>query len=76
MGRRSELFGRLVDRHSQLYRDHAREALIALDALSSAHLRDWELAALDAPGLALDRASFGDGGMAAVVRVATARARR
>jgi hypothetical protein len=47
-----------------------------LDALSSAHLREWELAALDAPGLTLDRASFGDGGMAAVVRVATARARR
>jgi glycosyltransferase involved in cell wall biosynthesis len=76
MGRRSELFGRLVDRHSRLYRDHAREALVALDALSSAHLREWELAALDTPGLALDRASFGDGGMAAVVRVATARARR
>jgi len=76
MGRRSELVSTLVERHRHLYERHLREALVALDAISNEHLRAWEGLAVRQPDLDVPEASFGDGGMAALVRVESARATR
>lgn len=73
MERRLELYGRLVDKHRPLFERHLREVLLAHEAASPQRLLAWEAlrAGDDAP---LVEASFGDGGMAAVVRLASRRA--
>ncbi|MGO3796589.1 MAG: glycosyltransferase family 2 protein [Pauljensenia sp.] len=76
MGGRSELVSTLVERHHDLYHRHLREAVVALDAISSGHLQAWEALAVRQPDLDVPEASFGDGGMAALVRVESARASR
>ena len=73
MDHRRELLGRIVDRHADLYRAHVREAVLALDAVAAQRLREWEAVAASHSDVPLDCATFGDGGMAAVVRVASAR---
>lgn len=74
MDHRAELVASLMDRHPDLYTAEVRARVTAQDAAATARLRDWERAALAGPAIPLDEASFGDGGMAAVVRVASARA--
>ncbi|MNW57100.1 hypothetical protein D3C74_348780 [compost metagenome] len=48
--------------------------LLAQEAASIARLDAWEQLVLDHPEVPVDDATYGDGGMAAVVRIATARA--
>lgn len=74
MDRRGELVATLVERHRDLYQRHLSETVVAADAVSSAHLRAWEELAVQQKDLDLAEASFGDGGMAAVVRIESARA--
>lgn len=74
MDRRTELYGYLVDRHRRLFERHLREALLALDATASRRLSDWEDLAVDADPARDPEVTFGDGGMAAAVRVAARRA--
>lgn len=75
MDRRSELVSTLVERHRDLYQRHLHEVVLALDAIQTRHLRAWEELAVRQPDLDLAEASFGDGGMAALVRVESARTR-
>ena len=76
MDQRSELLATLIERHHDLYQRHLSEAVLTLDALSSGHLHAWEELAVQQRDLDLAEATFGDGGMAAVVRVESARAQR
>ena len=74
MNARTALLGQIIDKHLPLYREHVRAAVLDLDAVATAHLRSWEALATADPTIALDEATYGDGGMAAVVRAETARA--
>ncbi|WP_199421574.1 glycosyltransferase family 2 protein [Actinotalea solisilvae] len=73
MEQRLELYGLIVDKHRPLFERHLREVLLAHEATSTRRLLEWEAlrATDDAP---LEEATFGDGGMAAVVRLETRRA--
>ncbi|MFD6164501.1 glycosyltransferase family 2 protein [Oerskovia sp. NPDC060287] len=74
MDKRVALYGHLVDRHRPLFEEHLRAVLLAQEAASIARLDAWERLVLDHPEVPVDDATYGDGGMAAVVRIATARA--
>ncbi|MBD7950668.1 glycosyltransferase family 2 protein [Oerskovia rustica] len=76
MDKRLELYGHLVDRHRPLFEEHLRAVLLAQEAASTARLDTWERLVLDHPEVPVEDATYGDGGMAAVVRIATARAER
>ncbi|WRS29273.1 glycosyltransferase family A protein [Actinomycetaceae bacterium MB13-C1-2] len=65
MNGRSELFGRLIDKHSDDYRANYRQVLLDLDDGRQLHLRNWEELASQGQ----KTATFGDGGMASVVRI-------
>lgn len=72
MAHRTELYGYLVDRHRPLFERHLREVLLALDTTAARRLADWEDLAVAGPGAPAPEVTFGDGGMAAAVRVASA----
>ena len=72
MEKRSRLFAGLIDKHEALYRVGYKVALVEMDRGRTAHLRKWEQVAAGE----CDEATFGDGGMAAVVRIESARATR
>lgn len=73
MSHRLSLYGELVDRHRALFDEHLREVLIAHEAKAIRLMEQWEHAMATAP-TAPTEASFGDGGMAAAVRIAGRRA--
>ncbi|MWB99165.1 glycosyltransferase [Agromyces sp. MMS17-SY077] len=76
MAGRLDRYGELIDRHRPLFERHLREALLALEARAIAADGRWEdLVAAD-PALEVGEVSYGDGGMAAAVRIATRRAAR
>lgn len=75
MRRRLDLYGGIIDRHRDLYERHLREVLLAHEERSIELLRRWEQLMVENPAIAVDEATYGDGGMAAVVRVETARQR-
>ena len=70
---RLELYGQIIDRHSAAFTRHARAALLALEATSMSRLAAWEALVSADPSLDLGDVTYGDGGMAAAVRIATAR---
>ena len=74
MAARMERVGDLIDRHADLYARHMREAFLAWEARSiRVDLRREELLRRH-PEEPLDQVSFGDGGMASAVRIASHRA--
>ncbi|WP_246125235.1 glycosyltransferase family 2 protein [Cellulomonas xylanilytica] len=73
MDSRLELYGRLVDKHRDVFERHLREVLLALEARAIDAAGRWEdLVAAD-PSLPVGEVTYGDGGMAAAVRIAVRR---
>lgn len=82
MDKRLSLMEYLIEKHSSSYHQHLKQALLGLESISMNRLAGWEnemLAAMRhglAPGpesaAFLACPSYGDGGMAAAVRVASA----
>lgn len=83
MNRRLELMRYIMEKHSAAYRAHMIQVLLQMEATSAARLRGWEceiLHTIAASGTCskasedfLNAPSYGDGGMAAAVRIASAR---
>lgn len=73
MDQRLELYGRIVDRHRPLFDRHLREVLLAQEAASTRRLSDWEHLMSLADDVPIEEVTYGDGGMAAAVRIATRR---
>ena len=81
MGRRLELMGYLLEKHKESYCEHMKETILALESISMERLYGWEsqiCRALDGKeGLSqaseefMRKPSYGDGGMAAAVRIAS-----
>ena len=73
MDSRLELYGRLVDKHRAVFERHLREVLLALEARAMDAAARWEdLVAADR-SLPVGEVTYGDGGMAAAVRIAVRR---
>jgi hypothetical protein len=73
MDSRLELYGGLVDKHRAVFERHLREVLLALEARALDAAGRWEdLVAADS-SLPAGDVTFGDGGMAAAVRIAVRR---
>lgn len=73
MDQRLELYGQIIDRYRPLFDRHLREVLLAQEAASTRRLSDWEHLMSLRDDLAIEEATYGDGGMAAAVRIATRR---
>ena len=83
MEKRLELMRTIMEKHRQSYRDHMTDVLLDMEALADARLLGWEneiLHALktgQAPSEQAERflknPSYGDGGMAAAVRIAASK---
>lgn len=82
MERRTRLLRHIIGRHREAYAAHVEQVALALDALASTRLRMWEDAVQVHPELMqhsmvtrafLDHPTYGDGGMAAAVRINRAR---
>lgn len=71
MTRRLRLYGELIDRHVAVFTAHARAALLAQESISISRLHEWEQLVLANDPTDLGEATFGDGGMAAHVRIAS-----
>lgn len=76
MTRRLRLYGEIIDRHEAVFKVHARSALLAQEAISIDRLAQWERLVISDPSSDAGDATFGDGGMAAHVRIAATRATR
>jgi glycosyltransferase involved in cell wall biosynthesis len=74
MEERLVLFGEIIRRHRPAYEANLEAALLGLEETSIRRLAAWERMVSDDPDAELPEPSFGDGGMAAAVRIATARA--
>ncbi|GIG37103.1 glycosyl transferase [Cellulomonas pakistanensis] len=74
MEHRLDLVRGLVEKHRAAYAAHLTDVLLAQEATAIRRLADWEALVAADPALPLGEPTFGDGGMAAHVRVATARA--
>lgn len=75
MQHRLELYGRLIDKHSDVFAANLRTALLAHEAHAVDLLNRWEQLLVADRSLPVGEISYGDGGMAAAVRVASARRR-
>ncbi|KAB8289766.1 glycosyltransferase family 2 protein [Bifidobacterium avesanii] len=82
MERRTRLLGHIIERHRASYAAHVEQTVLALDALAGERLHLWEDAVQVHPELRqhsmltrgfLDHPTYGDGGMAAAVRINRAR---
>jgi GT2 family glycosyltransferase len=74
MTRRLRLYGEIIDRHAAVFASNVRFALLAQEAISIDRLAHWEQLLLNDRSVDPGEATFGDGGIAALVRIATARA--
>lgn len=74
MEERTSLLRGLVSRHRNLYLRHIDELVTSFDALATLRLHAWEDLAVASGAQVPAEASFGDGGMTSVVRIASARA--
>lgn len=73
MKRRLRLYGEIIDRHSSVFGENMRAALLAQESKTIDLLARWEQLILADRSIDAGDASFGDGGMAALVRIAHAR---
>lgn len=69
MGSRARLFGHIIDNHREVYASSFRTALVELEARSHARLILWEQLERERLNSPIVEASYGDGGMASVVRM-------
>ena len=79
MAKRLELMRFIIEKHMPSYRNHIADAILGIESISMSRLYGWEseiLCALDADrGLGgesedfMKHPSYGDGGMAAAVRI-------
>lgn len=76
MDRRLELFQGIIERHEESFRANFARALLELEATSKSRLDRIEQLLKADPHQPIGEVSFGDGGLAAAVRVATARGRQ
>ncbi|MCI1983328.1 MAG: glycosyltransferase family 2 protein [Bifidobacteriaceae bacterium] len=74
MNHRLDLMRLLIDHHSASYRENIAEAVTGVEAISMARLAELESALAQIPQGTFAEATFGDGGMAAAVRLASRRA--
>lgn len=74
MDARRELLEGIIARHLPLYREHFAAVVLDMDAGRTHHLLAWESLVSTDPTTPLNEATFGDGGMAALVRAQTTRA--
>lgn len=75
MEARLERYAQVVANHRDTFAAHLEAALLGLERTSVRRLAAWEEQVLADPNLDVGPVSFGDGGMAAAVRIASARAR-
>ncbi|ROS75880.1 glycosyl transferase family 2 [Curtobacterium sp. PhB130] len=76
MDNRLDLYAGILDRHSSLFQAHHKSALLQLEATSTARLNRIRDLMVSHPEHEIEPIStFGDGGVAAAVSAATARAR-
>ncbi len=73
MTRRLDLYSELVSRHRDLFAKNMQAVLVAQEAISIERLARWEKLVLAHPHIDPGEATFGDGGMASLVRIATSR---
>jgi len=73
MNHRVRLYGEIIDRHHSLFAEHTKDVLLRQESTSIERLARWEQLVLADPSVDPGSASFGDGGMAAIVRIANAR---
>ena len=74
MDYRLDLFGELIDRHRGSYDKHLREVLITQEGASMKRLARWEELIVANADLDPGEATYGDGGMASLVRIQSSRA--
>jgi glycosyltransferase involved in cell wall biosynthesis len=74
MAARLDRYAELIDKHRPLFERHLREVLLAQEATAVRRLDAWEALVRATPGAPVGPITYGDGGMAAVVRIATHRA--
>lgn len=82
MEKRPELMRYLMEKHMRLYKDHFIEAILGIESISMARLCGWESEIIHAAQrdkcigslskAFLESPTYGDGGMAAAVRIASA----
>lgn len=73
MDARLERYAQLVANHRATFATHLEAALLGLEATSTARLAAWESLVVADPTVETGPVTFGDGGMAAAVRIASAR---
>ena len=73
MEHRLELYGQLIDRHLGAFTGNLRSVVLAHESASTERATRWERLLLADRGLDVGEVTYGDGGMAAAVRIATAR---
>lgn len=81
MDKRLNLMRYLIEKHRESYVDHLTDAITGIEAISMERLTRWELAVKDCPELLdvnpaavafMTHPTYGDGGMAAAVRIRSA----
>ncbi|WPF83475.1 glycosyltransferase family A protein [Sanguibacter sp. 4.1] len=68
-------YAQVLSNHRDTFAAHLEAALLGLEATSTARLAAWEDLVVADPSVEVGPVTFGDGGMASAVRIATARAR-
>lgn len=74
MDKRLALYATLVAKHRPSFERHLDDVLLALEGRAVAAAGRWEDLVADDPALPVGEITYGDGGMAAAVRIATRRA--
>ncbi len=82
MEKRLEIMRYLIEKHITIYKEHIADALLGVEAISIARLYGWESEMIHAKLMDkslndlsngfIESPSYGDGGMAAAVRIASA----
>lgn len=82
MDKRLELMGFIIEKHINIYKEHVRDAVLGVEEISIARLLGWESemvhSKLTYGGICgvsdqfMESPSYGDGGMAAAVRIVSA----
>lgn len=73
MTKRSRLYAFITNKHHEIFAQHWRHALLESEAHSTERLLAWENLAVRSRDVDLSTATYGDGGMASIVRVSANR---
>lgn len=82
MEKRLELMRYIIEKHSSVYKEHITDAVLGIEAVSMSRLYGWENEIIhsrlngyrlhELSGRLIENPSYGDGGMAAAVRIVSA----